>query len=157
MTVELHVQNASDSGAVPTADDFRAWAAQVLAGKDSVSVSIRVVNADEMQALNGQYRGMDNPTNVLSFPASIPPEILEQLDRTPLGDIAICAQVVEAEALAQGKPPANHWAHLTVHGLLHLLGHDHQDEEEAKTMESLERKYLADLGIPDPYAHPLSI
>jgi len=108
---------------------------------------VRLVDAPEMASLNKTYRGKDGPTNVLSFPADLPPD----LDLPLLGDIVICAPVVAAEAREQHKSPDAHWAHMAVHGTLHLLGYDHLDENEAITMEALESAILADLHYPCPY------
>lgn len=154
MTLELEVQNASAMEDVPTEEEFRRWVELILAEKGEFLLAVRIVDAEEMQALNSQYRGEDKPTNVLSFPTEIPDPVTEKLRFKPLGDVVLCAPVVLREAADQKKPLKNHWAHLTVHGILHLLGHDHHDEEEARAMESLEREYLCDLGIPDPYVHP---
>jgi len=153
MKLELEVQNASGSEAIPTEDDFRNWVSLTLDGKGEFILAVRIVDANEMQSLNSQYRGKDKVTNVLSFPAEIPESVTGKLRFKPLGDIVLCAPVVEREAEEQEKPVKNHWAHLTVHGALHLLGHDHQDEKEAEAMESLEREYLSGLGIPDPYGN----
>jgi probable rRNA maturation factor len=111
-------------------------------------LAIRIVDADEGRALNRDYRGKDYATNVLSFPAELPPGVQLPL----LGDLAICAPVVQREALEQGKREKDHWAHLTVHGVLHLLGYDHLADDEAETMEALERRILAGLSIANPYA-----
>lgn len=111
-------------------------------------LTIRFVEQDESQALNRDYRGKDKPTNVLSFPFEAPPGIELPL----LGDLVICHAVVEAEAIEQRKPLMNHYAHMVVHGTLHLLGYDHIDDDEAEAMEALERRLLATLDIPDPYA-----
>ena len=108
---------------------------------------MRLVGREESRQLNGQYRGIDKPTNVLSFPADLPGDIGIPL----LGDLVICAPLVESEALEQGKAVLDHWAHLTVHGILHLLGYDHQDDSGAREMESLEIRLLQELGVPDPY------
>lgn len=116
-------------------------------------ISVRLVDDDEMQALNSRFRGRDYPTNVLSFPAELPPGVEAPL----LGDIVICAPVVTREAREQSKPIEAHWDHLLVHGLLHLLGHDHEADEEAQVMEDLERQVLADLGWPDPYQMPADV
>ena len=99
------------------------------------------------QALNRDYRGKDCPTNVLSFPMELP----EEFNMPMLGDLVICAPVVAREAEEQGKSPESHWAHMVVHGVLHLQGYDHQNSAEAEEMESLERRILAGLGYPDPY------
>lgn len=108
---------------------------------------IRLVGKEESRRLNAQFRNMDKPTNVLSFPADLPPEIKLPL----LGDIVICANLVGSEAAEQGKSLESHWAHLTIHGILHLLGYDHQNEKAAAKMESLESYILKSLGYPDPY------
>jgi probable rRNA maturation factor len=110
-------------------------------------LSVRIVNAQEMQALNRRYRHRDRPTNVLSFPSEMPAD----LPFRHLGDIVVCAAVVADEAREQQKPPAAHWAHMLVHGTLHLLGHDHENPEEADIMEDLETRALASLGWPCPY------
>lgn len=151
MTIDLEVQDASGSDAVPGEEDFLKWITPVLKDKGNPALAVRIVDEAEMQSLNARYRGKDKPTNVLSFPTDIPAEVKAALGHAPLGDIVLCAPVVKREAAEQGKPETHHWAHLCVHGVLHLLGHDHQDDEEAEAMESLEREYLAALGIPDPY------
>ncbi len=111
---------------------------------------IRVVDEAESSALNRDYRGRDRPTNVLSFPFEAPPPIESYL----IGDLVICAPVVAREALAQGKAAKAHWAHMVVHGVLHLLGFDHPSDAEAESMEALEREIQGGLGYPDPYAIP---
>jgi len=108
---------------------------------------VRLVDEQESADLNLNYRHKAGPTNVLSFPFEPPPGVRD----SHLGDLVICAQVVRREAMEQGKPEADHWAHMLVHGVLHLLGYDHQDETEAERMESLERRILASCHIPDPY------
>jgi len=122
-----------------------------LAERDApASVSVRIVDAEEGRALNARWRERDRPTNVLSFPADLPPE----LELPLLGDLVLCAPVVLREAAEQGKRVEDHWAHLVIHGVLHLLGMDHQDDAEAEEMEQREREILAALGIDDPYADP---
>jgi len=108
---------------------------------------VRIVDEPEMRELNARYRHKDYPTNVLSFPAELPPGV----DVPLLGDIVICAPVVNREATEQHKAPRAHWAHMLVHGTLHLLGHDHERERDAAVMEALERRILAGLKFPDPY------
>ncbi|MBA3981050.1 MAG: rRNA maturation RNase YbeY, partial [Alcanivorax sp.] len=103
------------------------------------------------QALNHDYRGKDAPTNVLSFPFEMPEGLTLSGDELILGDIALCADVIAREATEQGKPAAHHWAHMVVHGVLHLLGYDHVADDDAADMEALEVTILAGLGIPDPY------
>ena len=137
---------------LPAAVSFRKWVAAALAGRiREADLAIRLVDAKEGRALNRHYRGKDYATNVLSFPADLPESLPEGVRLPLLGDLVLCAPVVEREAREQGKPLAAHYAHLTVHGTLHLLGWDHADDVEAEAMERLEREILAGLGIDDPY------
>lgn len=149
MTLELDLQIALDLPVLPNEADFRRWAEAALAGagyaKDA-ELTLRIVNEAESTALNETYRRKQGPTNVLSFPFQAPPEV----DSPLLGDIVICAPVVLREAVSQDKTPEAHWAHLVAHGVLHLLGYDH-DETQAAAMESLEIRILTDLGYADPY------
>ena len=141
--LNLSVQYACNREGLPLRADFVKWARAALVGGGEVT--IRLVDADEGQSLNNEYRGKDYATNVLSFPYDTQPVVC--------GDLVICAGVVAREAAAQGKPLAAHHAHLVVHGILHLQGHDHEDgEAEAQRMEDCERRVLATLGYPDPYA-----
>ena len=149
MTLELDLQIALDLPGLPAESDFRRWAETALAGAGyarDAELTIRVVNEAESAALNEAYRHKPGPTNVLSFPFAAPPQVESAL----LGDVVICAPVVLREAVVQGKTPEAHWAHLVAHGVLHLLGYDH-DEAQAEAMESLEIRILAGLGYPDPY------
>ena len=139
---------------VPAAVSFRRWVAAALDGRiREADLAIRIVGSKEGRALNRHYRGKDYATNVLSFPAEIAEGVkMPKGVKMPLlGDLVICAPVVAREAKEQKKPLAAHYAHLTVHGALHLLGWDHEDEREAEAMEQLEREILAELGIADPY------
>lgn len=139
---------------IPAAVSFRKWVAAALAGRiREADLAVRIVDTKEGRALNRHYRGRDYATNVLSFPADIADGIkLPQGVRMPLlGDLVICAPVVARESREQDKPLAAHYAHLTVHGALHLLGWDHADDREAECMEALEREILSTLGIVDPY------
>jgi probable rRNA maturation factor len=149
--VKLHVDiQTASSEPVPTAADIHTWIAAALAGRapqEQVEVSVRFVDVDEMAQLNKTYRGKTGATNVLSFPADLPAD----LDLPLLGDIVICAPVVRAEAAQQGKSPRAHWAHMTVHGTLHLLGYDHMEEDEATVMEALESAILGALNYSCPY------
>ena len=115
-------------------------------------LAIRIVDDKEGRSMNHHYRGKDYATNVLSFPAELPEGLPEGVKLPLLGDLVICAPVVAREAREQGKALAAHYAHMTVHGVLHLLGWDHDDEREAECMEQLEREILASLGVEDPYA-----
>ena len=152
--LSVDVQVASSAGGVPTDADIRAWATDVLDQldyQDTVEMSVRIVDEDESRVLNRDYRGKDRPTNVLSFPAGDDHYLPEETPR-PLGDVVLCAPVVEREASEQGKENADHWAHLIVHGTLHLLGFDHETDAQAAEMETVEREILAARGVPDPYA-----
>ena len=134
---------------VPSATSFRKWAAAAAEGRIlRADLAIRVVGTKEGRSLNHHYRGKDYATNVLSFPADLPEGVQVPL----LGDVVICAPVVAKEAKEQKKPVLSHYAHLTIHGVLHLLGLDHDDPREAEAMELIERELLADLGYADPYA-----
>nr|WP_180323067.1 rRNA maturation RNase YbeY [Marinobacter adhaerens] len=145
MTVD--VQNVFDGPGVPPDDELQAWAQAAWLGPDASEVTVRIVGTDESQALNHQYRGKDKPTNVLSFPFEAPPGITVAL----AGDLVICAPVVEAEAREQNKPLASHWTHMVIHGMLHLQGYDHINDEDAEAMESLEIRLLSRFGIGNPY------
>ncbi len=152
--LDVAVGYATPRAGVPAAPSFRRWVAAALQGRiREADVAIRIVGEDEGRALNRHYRGKDYATNVLSFPGELPPDVkLPKGVTMPLmGDIVLCAPVVVREAQEQAKPLNAHYAHLTVHGVLHLLGMDHQDEREAECMEQLEREILALLGIEDPY------
>lgn len=133
---------------LPAPASFRRWVDAALVGnRRSAELSIRLVDAAEGQQLNRDYRGKNYPTNVLSFTAELPAGVPLPL----LGDLVLCAPVIAREAAEQGKPVAAHYAHLTVHGVLHLLGMDHQTETQASTMEAEETRILATLGISNPY------
>jgi probable rRNA maturation factor len=150
MHVELDLQLASSASALPSEAQLRQWCELALRQRTAPSeLTIRIVDEAEGRELNHTWRGKDYATNVLSFPAEIPEGLL---DIPLLGDLVICAPVVEREAAEQGKARDAHWAHLTLHGCLHLLGYDHIDDDEAEEMEALERQLLAELGYPDPYA-----
>ena len=147
--IELDMQLASEAADLPGEADLRHWCELALRQRSADSeLTIRVVDEAEARELNHTWRHKDYATNVLSFPADIPDGIL---DIPLLGDLVICAPVVAREAAEQGKLLTAHWAHLVIHGCLHLLGYDHIEEAEAQEMETLERELLAELGHPDPY------
>jgi len=152
--IELDLQIATD-GTVPEEADLHRWCELALRQRKGDSeLTIRLVDEAEGRELNRTWRQKDYATNVLSFPADVPdgPDGIPLLDIPLLGDLVICVPVVEREASEQGKPPQAHWAHLVIHGCLHLLGYDHIEDDEAEEMESLERQLLAELGHADPYA-----
>lgn len=152
MTIELELQIASDAQTLPHPSQFRDWIGMTLADKyDNVEMTIRIVDIDEMTMLNQTYRKKIGPTNVLSFPA----EISSEFEINLLGDIVICAPVVQREAEDADIDLLAHWAHMVVHGTLHLLGFDHENDEEAEVMEKLETQILTKLGYPAPYGDKL--
>lgn len=149
MALELEVQFAADSAdALPAERDIETWVRAALEGRSpGGQLVVRIVGEREGRELNERYRQRTGPTNVLSFPFENPGLLQPPL----LGDIVLCAPVVRREAIEQDKAPQAHWAHLVVHGVLHLLGYDHEDERQAADMERLEKAILASLGYPDPY------
>jgi probable rRNA maturation factor len=152
MRTELEVQRATTLASVPDDDQFQIWVDAALAGKSNqFSLSIRIVDEDEAQRFNRDYRNKDYATNVLSFPAELPEGLPAEIRQSQLGDLLICAPVVAREASEQHRSETDHWAHLTIHGVLHLLGYVHEQADEADVMESLETEILAKLGISDPY------
>lgn len=149
MSITLDLQLASKAPNLPTEAQFQQWLeAAILPFQEIAEVTVRIVDEEESQQLNFDYREKDKPTNVLSFPFELPPGV-EELPL--LGDLVICAQVVAAEAAEQGKELHHHWAHMVVHGCLHLLGFDHINDEDAVQMEAEEILILQQLGIKNPY------
>ena len=145
--VDLQVATENIEG-LPTEAQIVQWAtAAVQPEGDEIEMTVRIVDEAESHDLNLTYRGKDRPTNVLSFPFECPDEVELPL----LGDLVICRQVVEREAAEQEKPLMAHWAHMVVHGCLHLLGYDHIEDNEAEEMESLETQIMQGLGFDDPY------
>ncbi len=145
--VDLQIATENIEG-LPTEDQIVQWAtAAVQPEGNEVEMTVRIVDEAESHELNLTYRGKDRPTNVLSFPFECPDEVELPL----LGDLVICRQVVEREAVEQDKPLMAHWAHMVVHGSLHLLGYDHIEDDEAEEMESLETQIMQGLGFVDPY------
>ena len=134
---------------IPDEAQLTAWASLVLNHLETgeKELTVRFVDSDESQSLNHEYRGKDKPTNVLSFPFECPPEVPLNL----LGDLVVCVPVIAAEAAEQNKAIGDHYAHMIIHGTLHLLGYDHIEEDEAQAMEQLEIDLLAKLSIDDPY------
>lgn len=150
--ISLDYQNASTHSNIPSEQQCNEWVSQFLPEfQDNSELTIRIVDEEEGQSLNAQYRGKDYPTNVLSFPFEIPEHLPEDVDIPLLGDLIICAQVVEREAKEQNKSFDAHWAHMLLHGCLHLLGYDHIDDNEAEEMESIEIDILKKMGFPNPY------
>lgn len=146
----IHIQRTVNKKEAPASAKIRLWAKAALQQQTTpVEVTIRLVDKDEMTHLNEAYRRKTGPTNVLSFPAQLPDGI--KFAKTPLGDIIICADVVNQEAIAQSKAHDAHWAHMVIHGIFHLLGYDHLKEDEADIMEALEINILSQLGFPNPY------
>ncbi|MCA1850865.1 MAG: rRNA maturation RNase YbeY [Beggiatoa sp.] len=145
------MQRASRGWAVPESRALRSWARAALAGRRTeAALTVRIVGEEEGAALNGRFRGKNGPTNVLSFAS----EGIEAIDPAFLGDVVVCAPLVIHEAREQRKAVEAHWAHLVVHGVLHLLGFDHDRPAQAAQMEGLEIEILARLGFSDPYAAP---
>jgi probable rRNA maturation factor len=149
--LDVSVSYGLPRAGIPSAISFKRWAAAACEGRIlKADLAIRLVDSKEGLSLNRHYRGREYPTNVLSFPAELPSDV--EMPMPLLGDLVICAPVVEREAEEQGKRVNAHYAHLTVHGVLHLLGLNHEDDREAEAMELLEREILAGLGYDDPYA-----
>ncbi|MGM8227179.1 rRNA maturation RNase YbeY [Cellvibrio sp. ARAG 10.3] len=152
MATHVDIDVASSSTRIPVTEHIEHWISTALAAvpdldRSTSEVSVYIVDEAESQELNLRYRQQDKPTNVLSFPADIPPELNLPL----LGDLVICAPVVEREAVEQRKTLEAHWAHMVVHGTLHLLGYDHITDPEAEEMEGLETHILTGMGFPAPY------
>lgn len=151
---QIDIESNSASQRIPDAGLLESWISAALRSQrlEEAEVSLYIVDEDESQELNAQYRGKDKPTNVLSFPADIPEEVGIPL----LGDLVVCAPVVEREASEQSKSLEAHWAHMLVHGCLHLLGFDHVLDDEAEAMEALETEIITGLGFPAPYQESLT-
>jgi probable rRNA maturation factor len=155
ISLDVSVGYAVPRAGLPAATSFRKWIAAALAGRiREADLAVRVVGSKEGRALNRHYRGKDYATNVLSFPADVADDIkMPKGVKMPLlGDLVLCAPVIAREAREQKKPLSAHYAHLTVHGALHLLGWNHEDDTDAECMERLEREILGGLGVEDPYS-----
>lgn len=146
--VVVDIQIASEDDDHPPPASIERWVKAAIAShRDDVELTVRIVDEAESRHLNKSYRGINKPTNVLSFPAELP----DHIDIPLLGDLVICAPIVAKEAIAQNKSVLSHWAHMVIHGILHLLGYDHINDDDAEKMEDLEIKILASLEIPNPY------
>ena len=155
MQLELDLQNAIDSKQLPNFKNMQNWIIGALKKTDSKfqhpEITIRIVSSQESQQLNLDYRGKDKPTNVLSFPFEAPEMIpVEELGEF-LGDLVICEKILQQEAEQQNKSLQSHWAHLIIHGVLHLLGYDHIEERQAEEMETLEIDVMKAMGFENPY------
>lgn len=151
MSVRVVIQNASSAVALPATRGLRTWARSAAeAGDPAAELTLRIVDEAESRALNNRYRGKDRATNVLSFPFEDPPGVSTSV----LGDVVICAPLVEREARASGRPAQAHWAHIVIHGVLHLRGYDHERDEDAVRMQAMESELLSACGFSDPYAAP---
>lgn len=149
----LEVQNVSDL-VVPDVEWLTSCASLAYAGEREASAVLRIVSTEEAQSLNRDYREKDYATNILSFPSDfteLPEGLLDEIEQGYLGDLVVCAEVVAQQADEQQKTASQHWAHLVIHGMLHLQGHDHISEPEASEMEAIEIKLLEKLGVPNPY------
>jgi len=153
MTLMIDLQIAVADAQIPAREQFQRWAdaASAACRGDKKELTIRITDLVESEELNHRYRNKQGPTNVLSFPFEDPPGLTTNM----LGDLVICAPIVEAEAVQQHKAVEAHWAHILIHGVLHLCGYDHIDPDEADQMEALETDILAGLGFPPPYAEEL--
>lgn len=153
----LSLQIASEAENLPTTERLALWLDELAERVPDLrgEVTVRIVDEDESRTLNNTYRGKDSATNVLSFPVDLDDfsdlPIDQVFDTPPLGDLVICAPVIAREAAEQGKPLEAHWAHMLVHGLLHLIGYDHNEDHEAEVMEALETRLLLQLGFAAPY------
>ncbi|MDP6534866.1 MAG: rRNA maturation RNase YbeY [Gammaproteobacteria bacterium] len=154
MNVTVEISNDCDYHWVPEQDVCANWIKIVMDLVDTertCSISLRFVDEAEAESLNSQFRGQPHATNVLSFPVELPAAVTQNLPTEPLGDVVICPAILEREACEQGKTQQAHCAHLLIHGVLHLLGYQHDDSSRAEAMERLEIKALEILGFPNPY------
>ncbi|MDH5611199.1 MAG: rRNA maturation RNase YbeY [Gammaproteobacteria bacterium] len=145
--IELSISDDVDQASLPNEENLQHWAQASYPDDDEAVASMQIVSSDEMQILNRDYRGQNKPTNVLSFPMELPEEIGINI----LGDLALCGEVIEMEAKQQAKKSEAHWAHMVVHGMLHLQGYDHIEDDEAEIMEAKEIEIMKNLGFENPY------
>jgi probable rRNA maturation factor len=144
----IEIQTIANDAALPNPEQIQQWIDSALHDyPDNTEIVVRIVDELESAQLNQQYRHKSGPTNILSFPADLP----EGIDLDLLGDLVICAPIIEQEALSQHKNPLDHWAHIIIHGTLHLLGYDHIDSNDAEIMEAKEINILQNLSINNPY------
>ncbi|MEE9596512.1 MAG: rRNA maturation RNase YbeY [Acidiferrobacterales bacterium] len=149
MTAKINVEYVSNASELPAEAMIAHWAQAALEGHERyVEVGVRIVDESEIIELNQRFRKRAEPTNVLSFPFEDPPGTQTDV----LGDVVVCAPIVSSQAQTEGKPLSAHWAHMIVHGIMHLRGYDHESPEEANAMEHMETRILEGLGFPDPYA-----
>ena len=151
MKLDVDIQTKTRERVLPHPNEVKRWAASAYEETQYSSVGILIVDKEEIQNLNLNYRDKDKPTNVLSFPMDLDEGFFQE-EPYPLGDIIICAEVVKEEAIRDDKDYISHFAHMVVHGMLHLQGYDHEKDEEAAIMEGRETEILASLNIKDPYA-----
>lgn len=152
MKYQVNFQNPNNYPNLPNIFHIQRWVNTTLENLiDNGELTLRIVNAQTIQALNKQYRNINKPTNVLSFPSEVPEVVAKSLPQKLLGDIIICHEIIEKEALEQNKSQESHYAHMIVHGVLHLLGYDHIQEKDALIMEPLEIETLKKLGFTNPY------
>ncbi len=150
MTIKIDLQFAIKSKTLPTKNDFKTWVNEACVNRiDNIELCIRIIDEKESARLNKIFRGKDYPTNILSFPYES--DTLSEESTPLIGDLAICAAIIEQEAKTQQTELPAHWAHIVIHGCLHLLGYDHQTEKHAKKMENLEAEILKKIGYDDPY------
>ncbi len=154
MTLLLDIENPENYPGIPAEADLLHWAQAAWSEDHEAGVVLRIVGEAESRAFNRDYRDKDYPTNILSFPYDMPALPDEEEEAEYLGDLVVCLPILEREASEQGKSFTQHWAHLLIHGLLHLQGYDHINDDEAEEMEALETDILARLGFPDPYQLP---
>ncbi len=148
MTIELELQIATNIKTLPHPSQFKEWVSATFWQRlDTAELTIRLVDSEESANLNQEYRHKSGPTNVLSFPYEPMPGIVSKF----IGDIVICAPVVESESLKKDKPLLAYWAHMVIHGTLHLLGYDHETAEDSTEMEAIETEIMLRLGFPPPY------
>lgn len=151
--MSFHIDIQNHLASIPVSEEqIKHWATCALQSQtNAAELTICIIDSGEMTELNHQYRHKNQPTNVLSFPSSLPEDIMTQLDVPFIGDILICPEVLLHESQSQNKDLEFHWAHIVVHGVLHLLGFDHIEDKDAHIMQSLETKILQQLNYPNPY------